>query len=153
MQPSLRQQSASPRAQSVTVIIHCPALMRALWREKTSHAPLGAWNVLPSPPLSSSSALLPPLPQSHLPHPAHPLPISVNQSFMKSQGDTDSVVLVTTAIQLLPGHRAQTSPEHSEASVLQREEEGMKGEEIKGWREGRGWKVKQRLLQPSLAFI
>lgn len=29
---------------------------------------------------------------------------------MKSQGDTDGVVLVTSATQLLPGHRAQISP-------------------------------------------
>lgn len=106
-------------------------------------------------PSSSSSSSAPLLqPPSHLPRPPPPTPppISVNQSFMKSQGDTASVVLVTIATQLLPGHRVQISLEPSKASVLQRIRTRYERKEIKDWREGWGWKVTHWLLQPALTF-
>lgn len=85
--------------------------MWALWCEKTSQAALNLRNIL----TAIGPARSPYHPSSchhHLTYPALLLLlISVNQSFMKSQGDKDSVVLVTIATQQLPGHRAQKSTE------------------------------------------
>lgn len=156
MHPFLRC-LASNKAPSVSVIIQYPATPDE-WRKQTSQSPLNICNTLSPPIFPAQSSPAPPPRQPPRPpfaatHFTSPLPFPTSSHLSQSQGDTDGVVLATISTQLLPGHRAQTSAEPSKASVLHRKGTRHVKAEIKGWRQGRGWKVTRWLLQRSLTLL
>lgn len=165
---SLGQHWASPKAQSVTVIIHYPTLMWA-WREKTSHAPEHPPTpMFPAQSFQSSSSANPPLPISQPSHLPHPLPSS---SPCFSSSSSSSYLSQSILHEITRWHRRRCPGNHCYTTVarppcanMPRAQWGIcaterirrgyeKKEEIKGWMKGRGWKVKHWLPSPPLTLI